>query len=142
MAKWEELRRRADAAAARPAGTEPGDGPGGTAPAATDPAGRAVPLSAVDDLIQTLQDLALRQPSLSVAVIAQEPGVTWHVHTDRADGQVRVVAVRAETLPGQQPDASRVPTLPPVPTAAPDADSAIAARLAEILRTNPTMLQE
>ena len=141
MAKWEELRRRADTAAARATGAEPD---GGTAPAAMDHAGRATPPSAVDDLVRTLQDLALRQPSLSVAVIAQESGVTWHVHTDRTDGRVRVVAARAETSPGQQPDAHPVPPPPllPAPAAGPDADSAIAARLAEMLRTNPTMLEE
>lgn len=138
MAKWEELRRRADAAAGR--------APGDTAPAAPPPAGHAAPLTAVDDLIQTLRDLATRQPSLSVAVIAQEAGVTWRMHTVRADGRVQVVAARAEAHLGLEHESHPAPPLPPAPVRsaepAPPADSAIAARLADMLRTNPTMLEE
>jgi hypothetical protein len=141
MAKWEELRRRADATAARAAGAEPDARPGAAAgraghavgAAAADPTGRPVPPSAVDDLIQTLHDLAARQPSLSVAVIAQESGVTWHLHTVRTDDQVQIVAARTE---------AHLHTVTPTqaPVSAPADDSAIPARLAEMLRTNPTML--
>jgi hypothetical protein len=145
MAKWEELRRRADAAAAGATGAGPDRRPAGTGLAAVSPAGRAVPASAVDDLIQTLQELALRQPSLSVAAIAQQDGVTWHLHTVRADGQVQVVA-RTETRLDSEYEAHPAPAPASAPVAAPAsepvADSAIAARLAEVLRTNPTMLGE
>jgi hypothetical protein len=141
MAKWEELRRRAEAAAAGATGVGPDRRPGGTGLAAVSPAGRAVPASAVDDLIQTLQELALRQPSLSVAVIAAQDGVTWHLHTVRADGQVQVVA-RTETRLGSEYEAHPAPAPVAAPASGPAADSAIAARLAEVLRTNPTMLDE
>jgi hypothetical protein len=136
MAKWEELRHRS----AGPSGTavgpaadaEPDLGRGNGPSAAAAPTGRAAPPSALDDLIQAIRDVAIRNPALSVAVIAQDAGVTWRLHTVRADGGVQVVTARTDAQLGVEHPAH--------PAVA--AEPATAARLAEILRTNPTLLGE
>ncbi|WP_426507209.1 hypothetical protein ACPPVO_53775 [Dactylosporangium sp. McL0621] len=73
----------------------------------------------IDDVIQTARDLAERHPSLSLSVVAEDAGVAWRLRVTRTDSGVEVEAV-LDTDAG-----------PPESTAA---------RLADILRENPGIL--
>jgi len=149
MARWRELRQRAEAAAAR---AEHGGTPRGGTPAVGAGAGLPEPeqrgdgtaepgwastasaetraLTPVEDLIDTVRRLAQRHGSLSIAVIAQDSGTTWQVHTSRVDGEVQVTAAPlSAVLEGGGTS-----------TSAPPPGGSAATRIADMLRSNPTML--
>jgi len=147
LARWDELRRRAAAgraevsadgspAAHMPPGARslPGAQPppglrslpaAQPPPAAVDPLRTASappaepPLPVVDDLIRTARELAERHPTLSLAVEAEDAGVVWRLRIARTPDGPQVI----------------LETDKPGPPAA-----SAAARLAELLRENPGIL--
>ncbi|UWZ55021.1 hypothetical protein Daura_01675 [Dactylosporangium aurantiacum] len=82
------------------------------------PAAGSAPV--IDDVVRTIRDLVARHPSLSLAVVASEPaGPAWHLRVTHTGSGVQV------TLDHDGP---------PTPAAS------TAARLAELLREHPTIL--
>jgi hypothetical protein len=104
MARREQLRRRAEG-------------------------GGELARSPVEDLAETLRHLVARHESLSVAVIAQDAGVTWQVRAARTGGEVRISVARVDAV--LNGGAHRPPEPPAGQTAA---------RLADLLRHNPSLL--
>lgn len=95
------------------------------------PAAPPVPplVPVMDDVIRTIRDLVDRHPSLSLAIVAsQDPGPVWRLHVTHTGSGVQV------TLNHDDP--------PRPPSAASSAASSTAARLAEVLREHPTILDE
>ncbi|MFI5912518.1 hypothetical protein [Dactylosporangium sp. NPDC051541] len=128
LARWDELRRRANGGRAgapepAPAAARPVEPPAAPPPAARphlappSPATQSLPV--IEDLIQTLRDLAQRHPSLSLAVMAEDAGVVWHVRATQTAAGVEV-KLGAGDAPA----------------------SSTATRLADLLREHPRLLDD
>jgi hypothetical protein len=146
MVRWRELRQRAAAAEAARDGTPPEGTPVLGAPVDQQPfGGTAQPgratgasvetraLTPVEDLVDTVRRLAQRHDSLSIAVIAQDAGTTWQIHTNRVNGEVQVTAAPLSAVLERGSTGASAP---------PAAESSSATRLADMLRSNPTMLDD
>ena len=120
LARWDELRRRVS------------DGHPTAAPLPVKPVKPVKPAAPVpppapviDDVIRTLRDLVDRHPALSLAIVAsQDAGAVWHLRVTHTGSGVQVTLDNDD-----RPE-------PPAPSAS------TAARLAELLREHPTILDE
>lgn len=80
---------------------------------------RAAARSPVDDLVEAIEAVVRRHPGLTVTVVAQRDHDSWQVRVGWAGPEVQTEAARVEEAP------------PPRHTAA---------RLADLLRENPSLL--
>jgi hypothetical protein len=151
MARWDELRRRLDSAQARP---EPAVRPDPEPPAQTPVQRAADPLvgsrpdspaysrpdspvdsrpdSPVDELTAAVRQVVERRQDLSVTLIVQDAQSMSSVRVAWWGGELRVTVTEVES--------DEVPDEPPP---APEPESGrTAARLAELLRHNPSLLAD
>jgi hypothetical protein len=82
--------------------------------------------TAIEDLVEALRQVAHRHESLQVTATAEDAGGTWRVNVRRIEGEVQVTVARVEA---RQPRYA---------TGTPET----AARLANLLRNNPTLLED